>query len=128
MTLKMIVTLLAFGMLAAMPLQAAHHKMPPEMVLPCKDKAEGDACQFSRENGDEIEGVCQAGHDTLFCHPQGKGREEAAQQLIAACADKSAGDQCVMSGRGGNEMTGQCMEHPSGKLMCHQEKVHKKGY
>ncbi|MBY5991246.1 hypothetical protein [Ferrimonas balearica] len=99
---------------------AAHHKMPPEMILPCNDKAAGDACQFTRQNGDEITGVCQQANDTLFCHPEGKGREKAAKQLTAACAEKKAGDQCLISGQGGNEMTGQCMENPAGDLMCHQ--------
>ncbi|MBY5920731.1 hypothetical protein [Ferrimonas balearica] len=117
--------LMILPLLLAGPALAAHHEMPKEMVVPCKDKAEGDACQFSRQSGDEITGVCQSANDTLFCHPEGKGRDKAAQQLMVACEDKSVGDACVLSGQGGNEMAGQCMEHPSGKLMCHQQKSEK---
>ncbi len=117
--------LLILPLLLTGPVWAAHHQMPEEMKVPCNDKAEGDACQFSRENGDEITGVCQRANDALFCHPEGHGRDKAAQQLMAACENKAMGDDCMMSGQGGNEMMGQCIEHPSGKLMCHQQKSKK---
>ncbi|MBY6185170.1 hypothetical protein KUV89_00750 [Marinobacter hydrocarbonoclasticus] len=114
--------LMILPLLLTGPALAAHHKMPPEMIHPCKAKAEGDACQFTRQNGDEINGRCALANDTLFCHPEGQGREKAAKQLMLACDNKSAGDRCVISGQGGNEMAGQCIEQPSGKLMCHMEK------
>lgn len=126
---------------AAQPQQNLRQGPPQEALDACSTSSEGDACSFTTQNGNTVDGSCitPPNLDTLACAPQGMNAQQNGQAptgnaqttngnvnnqgppqaALDACSTSTQGDACSFTLQNGNTINGSCIIPPnSSELAC----------
>ncbi|MBK9603790.1 MAG: glycosyltransferase family 39 protein [Anaerolineales bacterium] len=125
---------------AAQPQQNLRQGPPQEALDACSTSSQGDACSFTTQNGNTVDGSCITPQnlDVLACAPQGMSQQNGQaptgnaqttngnvnnqgppQAALDACSTSTQGDACSFTLQNGNTINGSCVTPPnSSELAC----------